>query len=81
MLSPTAIRNQALAYFIWCFATKEGWNVTLRDIAEAARDYFKDGMISVDVVRGICMHRRTQGKRWLDLVRVTAHSDGFRADE
>lgn len=72
MKSPRAIRNAAIAYVVWAEATKAEWNITLHDLADRAAQYFNDGSITVDVIRGICGKRKSGGKKWLDLVRVTS---------
>lgn len=72
MQSPRAIRNSAIAYLVWCEATKAEWNITLQDLADKAAAYFNDASITVDVIRGICGKRSTAGQKWLQLIRCAS---------
>lgn len=79
MQSPREIRTAAIAYFVWCMASRAEWDLTLHELSDAAAAYFKDETIGVPVIQGICRTRRTQGKTWMQLIRCTtpAETPGF----
>ena len=58
-------RREALAYRIWSIAEPNGWNITLRDIADTLGE-------SIHRVRGV-----SQYKGWNNRLRMGAtHNDG-----
>ena len=80
MQSPREIRNAAIAYLVWCEATKAEWNITLADLTERVCEYFNDQSITINVVRGICQLRSMGGKTWLSLIRSMGASAEARGD-
>lgn len=72
MLTRKESRNAAIAYLVWCEATKAEWNITLAELTDRARTYFNDPSISLNVVRGICSTRSKGEKTWLNLLRTTS---------